>query len=108
MAAVRPQLLLAFKSIHLDQDRLLSLPVPIKVHYSPDDVANPENITPAYLDHEHRWDSVVTTKVHNVPELRARGGALIVRHAPAHARDPLRPCASSSRRQARPLGLAWR
>ena len=73
VTAFRPELLLAFKSIHLDQDRLLGLPVPIKVHYSPDDVANPENITPAYLDQEHRWDCVVTTKVHNVAELRERG-----------------------------------
>ncbi len=68
----RPDILFCFKSIHLDQDRLLSLPVETKVHYSADDVSNPVNISPAYLAHESRWDLVVMTKRHNIGDIRAR------------------------------------
>ncbi|WP_216899611.1 CgeB family protein [Nocardia alni] len=67
-----PDMLLAFKAVHLDQPRLLATPARLHVHYSPDDVANPENISPEYLAYEAQWDLVVTTKRHNVPELRRR------------------------------------
>ncbi|MGL6234715.1 MAG: CgeB family protein [Segniliparus sp.] len=77
-AALRPDLLFAYKSIHLDQERLLSLPVPLKAHYSADDVSNPDNTTPEYLAAEPRWDVIVTTKAHNVGELRARGAREVV------------------------------
>ncbi|MEV0247870.1 glycosyltransferase [Nocardia sp. NPDC050712] len=82
-AEFRPDLLFVFKGVHLDQRRLLDVPARWHVHYSPDDVANPENISPAYLAHETGWDLVVTTKRHNVPELRARGAqqVLFVRSA---------------------------
>ncbi|WP_068054822.1 CgeB family protein [Nocardia xishanensis] len=76
-AAFRPDVLFAFKSVHLDQRRLLEVPVARHVHYSPDDVANPENITPEYLAHEPDWDLVVTTKRHNVAELRERGARAV-------------------------------
>ncbi|GAA4994597.1 CgeB family protein [Actinopolymorpha pittospori] len=76
--AFRPQFLVCFKSIHLDQDLLLHLPGnPVTVHYSPDDVSNPANTTPAYLAAEAGWDLVVTTKRHNVGELRARGARAV-------------------------------
>ena len=77
-AALRPDLLLAYKSIHLDQDRLLDLPVGLKAHYSADDVANPDNTTPEYLAAEPRWDAIITTKAHNVPELLERGAREVV------------------------------
>ena len=77
-AEFRPDMLFGFKSIHLDQERLLSVPARLRVHYSPDDAANPYNLTQGYLDHEHRWDLVVTTKRHNVPELRERGARAVL------------------------------
>ncbi|MBY6349075.1 CgeB family protein [Rhodococcoides corynebacterioides] len=69
----RPDMLFCFRTVHLDQDRLLALPAAVRVHYSPDDVANPYNTTPEYLRRERDWDLVVTTKEHNVPELAERG-----------------------------------
>ncbi|RMI32189.1 CgeB family protein [Nocardia stercoris] len=81
-----PDLLFAFKSVHLDQERLLTVPAAIRVHYSPDDVANPENITRDYLDYEEYWDLIVTTKRHNVPELRERGARAVTFVASAY--DP--------------------
>ncbi|MEV6428074.1 glycosyltransferase [Nocardia sp. NPDC051463] len=76
-ADFRPDLLFAFKSVHLDQRRLLDTPARLHVHYSPDDVANPENISPEYLAHESEWDLIVTTKQHNVVELRERGARAV-------------------------------
>jgi|694.fasta_scaffold25466_4 hypothetical protein len=69
----RPDLLIVFKGIYINQAFLLSLPVKIKIHYSADDVSNPENLTADYLTHESEWDAVVTTKSFNVPELNSRG-----------------------------------
>ncbi|MBF6176278.1 CgeB family protein [Nocardia blacklockiae] len=88
-----PDLLFAFKAVHLDQARLLSVPAALRIHYSPDDVANPENITAEYLAHEQLWDLVVTTKRHNVAELRERGARAVTFVASAY--DPAwhRPCA---------------
>ncbi|WP_280266007.1 CgeB family protein [Nocardia wallacei] len=68
-----PDMVFAFKAVHLDQARLLAVPAARHVHYSPDDVTNPENISADYLAHEAEWDLIVTTKRHNVPELRERG-----------------------------------
>ncbi|MBH0774746.1 CgeB family protein [Nocardia bovistercoris] len=82
-AELRPDLVFAFKSVHLDQRRLLDIPAALHVHYSPDDVSNPVNTTPSYLATESEWDLVVTTKRHNVRELLDRGArnALFVRSA---------------------------
>lgn len=95
----RPDMLFCFKSIHLNQHRLLELPIPIKVHYSADDVSNPYNTTPEYLATEDQWDSVVTTKLHNVPEIQERGAkdVLFVRSA----YDPAwhHPCATRTDRR---------
>ncbi|MEJ8278254.1 CgeB family protein [Pseudonocardia spirodelae] len=77
-AALRPDVLLAFNAMHLDQARLLATPAGRHVHYSPDDVSNPVNTSPAYLRHEREWDLVVTTKRHNVAELTARGVARVL------------------------------
>lgn len=68
-----PDLLVCFKTVGMRQDELLSLPIPVKIHYSPDDASNPVNITPEYLKYEQHWDLVVTTKSFNVQELLARG-----------------------------------
>ncbi|MCZ2858500.1 CgeB family protein [Blastococcus sp. VKM Ac-2987] len=96
-AALRPDLLLAFNAAHLDQPRLLGVRAGLHVHYSPDDVSNPVNTSPAYLEHERAWDLVVTTKRHNVPELLGRGvrAATFVLsaydpawHRPVARRDP--------------------
>ncbi|MFC9438265.1 glycosyltransferase [Nocardia sp. NPDC057030] len=76
-AAFRPDLVFAFKGIHLDQRRLLELPAGLHVHYSPDDVANPANTSAEYLAHEADWDHIVTTKRHNVAELRDRGARAV-------------------------------
>ncbi|WP_280276464.1 CgeB family protein [Nocardia wallacei] len=88
-----PDLLFAFKAVHLDQARLLSVPAALRVHYSPDDVANPENISADYLRYEAEWDLVVTTKRHNVGEMRERGARAVTYVASAY--DPAwhRPCA---------------
>ncbi len=71
--AWRPDVLFCFKTINLDQRRLLDLDVPIKIHYSADDISNPDNTTDGYLSHESDWDHIITTKRHNVAELEARG-----------------------------------
>ncbi|WP_280390761.1 CgeB family protein [Nocardia brasiliensis] len=98
-AAFAPDLLFAFKAVHLDQQRLLSTPADLRVHYSPDDVSNPANTSPDYLAYESEWDLVVTTKRHNVPELHARGarGVRFVRSA----YDPAwhHPCARRGARR---------
>lgn len=96
---LRPDMVFAFKGVHLDQRRLLDIPAARHVHYSPDDVANPENVSPEYLAHEAEWDHIVTTKRHNVAELRERGARAVtfVRsaydpawHHPAARRGPRR------------------
>ncbi|WP_016932353.1 CgeB family protein [Rhodococcus sp. R1101] len=74
--ALSPDVLFCFRTVHLDQIRLLDTPARLHVHYSPDDASNPYNTTPDYLRHEHEWDLVVTTKRHNVPELTTRGAAV--------------------------------
>ncbi|MFE3442749.1 glycosyltransferase [Nocardia sp. NPDC059180] len=68
-----PQVVFAFKAIHLDQQRLLGTPAAVHIHYSPDDVANPDNVSADYLAYERDWDLIVTTKRHNVGELCERG-----------------------------------
>ncbi|GAB3135086.1 glycosyltransferase [Tsukamurella serpentis] len=72
-AAARPDLLLCFTTVHLDQQRLLEVPAARHVHYCADDVSNPVNTTTAYLAAESGWDAIVTTKAHNVAELERRG-----------------------------------
>lgn len=69
----RPDMLFGFKTVHLDQQRLLAVDVPLRVHYSPDDASNPYNTSPQYLEFESAWDLIVTTKQHNVTELLERG-----------------------------------
>jgi spore maturation protein CgeB len=76
-ADFQPEILFAFKAVYLDQQRLLAVPARWHVHYSPDDVANTENTSPEYLAHESDWDLIVTTKQHNVAELRARGARAV-------------------------------
>jgi hypothetical protein len=71
----RPDVLFCFKTVRLDQERLLAMDVPRKVHYSPDDVSNPDNVSADYLKHEKSWSLVVTTKKHNVEEVRGRMGS---------------------------------
>jgi hypothetical protein len=73
----RPDLLFGFKTVHLDQSRLLATPAALHVHYSPDDASNPYNTSPGYLEFEREWDLVVTTKQHNVAELLARGARAV-------------------------------
>ena len=82
-SSFRPDVVFGFKSVHLDQARLLEVQAPLHVHYSPDDASNPYNTSPEYLEHESAWDLIVTTKRHNVPELLARGArkALFVHSA---------------------------
>lgn len=70
----KPDILFGFKLIHLDQARILSTPVPVKVHYSADDVSNPANISDDYLRYEAKWDLIVTTKRHNIEEIQDRTG----------------------------------
>lgn len=94
-----PDMLFGFKSIHLDQARLLQVPAAVRVHYSPDDVGNPYNTTTDYLAHEREWDLVVTTKRHNVTELQDRGARRVKFVRSAY--DPAwhRPCAKRVARQ---------
>jgi Glycosyl transferases group 1 len=72
-AELRPDMVFGFKTVHLDQRRLLEIPARLHVHYSPDDVSNPYNTSREYLDLEREWDLIITTKRHNVEELRDRG-----------------------------------
>jgi Glycosyl transferases group 1 len=76
-AEFRPDVLFGFKTVHLDQQRLLDTPAGRHVHYSPDDATNPYNTSPGYLELEREWDLIVTTKRHNVPELRQRGAQAV-------------------------------
>jgi hypothetical protein len=76
-ASCRPDVLFGFKTVHLDQQRLLAAPAGQHVHYSPDDASNPYNTSPEYLEHEREWDLIVTTKRHNEPELLARGARAV-------------------------------
>lgn len=98
-AELRPDMVFGFKTVHLDQRRLLDIPARLHVHYSPDDVANPVNITPEYLATEAEWDLVVTTKRHNVPELSERGARAVAFVRSAY--DPAwhHPCARRGSRQ---------
>jgi spore maturation protein CgeB len=95
----KPDVLFAFKGVHLDQEQLLNAPARAHVHYSPDDVSNPDNTTPEYVEHEAAWDLVVTTKRHNVSELTARGARRVKFVRSAY--DPAwhRPCAKRGTRQ---------
>ena len=72
-AEFRPDMVFGFKTVHLDQRRLIDTPAALHVHYSPDDASNPYNTSRQYLEYEPAWDLVVTTKRHNVGELVARG-----------------------------------
>lgn len=94
-----PDMVFGFKSVHLDQQRLLDVPAAVRVHYSPDDVGNPYNTTADYLAHESAWDLVVTTKRHNVSELQDRGARRVKFVLSAY--DPAwhRPCAKRGARQ---------
>lgn len=76
-ATFKPDMLFGFKTINLDQERLLTTSADLHVHYSPDDVANPYNLSPSYLEFESKWDLIVTTKRHNVGELHERGAASV-------------------------------
>ena len=95
----KPDLVFAFKSVHLDQARLLAIPAALRVHYSPDDVGNAYNTTPEYLAHEAAWDLIVTTKRHNIAELQERGARRVKFVRSAY--DPAwhRPCAKRGVRQ---------
>ena len=95
----RPDVLFGFKTIHLDQQRLLDTPAGLHIHYSPDDVSNPYNLTSDYLRLEREWDLIVTTKRHNVPELRERGAKAVAFVLSAY--DPAwhRPRARRSERE---------
>lgn len=73
----RPDMVFGFKTVHLDQLRLLETPARQHVHYSPDDVSNPYNTSQDYLGFEREWDLIVTTKRHNVPELLGRGARAV-------------------------------
>jgi len=92
-------LLFCYTAVHLDQERLLTLPAGRRVHYSADDVANPVNTTPAYLAAEPGWDAIVTTKAHNVSELAARGAQQVVFVRSAYDPDWHRPIAPRFRRR---------
>ncbi|GGF12839.1 CgeB family protein [Williamsia phyllosphaerae] len=98
-ATFRPDMLFCYKTIHLDQPRLLSVPAALRVHYSADDMSNPYNTTPGYLEHESRWDAVVTTKRHNVAEMTARGARHVTFVLSAY--DPAwhHPCATRTPRR---------
>jgi hypothetical protein len=76
-AEFHPDLVFGFKTVHLDQSRLLATPAQWHVHYSPDDASNPYNTSPAYLEFEREWDLVVTTKRYNVLELLERGARAV-------------------------------
>ena len=72
-----PDMVFGFKTVHLAQRWLLETPARLHVHYSPDDVSNPYNTSLDYLEYEHEWDLIVTTKRHNVSELLDRGARAV-------------------------------
>ena len=69
----RPDLLVCFNTFLFRKRHSSDCPARIRIHYSPDDVSNDENVTKHYLEGESSWDLIVTTKRHNVPELVTRG-----------------------------------
>lgn len=69
----RPDLLVCFKTVMFNQELLLSTLAGRRLHYSPDDASNPDNVTDDYLQFESSWDAIVTTKRHNLAELEQRG-----------------------------------
>lgn len=71
--AMKPQLLIAIKTIHYDQSTFLESGIPVAVHVSFDDVSNSFNTSPRYMETEAAWSAIVTTKKHNVDELYSRG-----------------------------------
>jgi hypothetical protein len=94
-----PEMIFGFKTVHLDQQRLLDTPARLHIHYSPDDVSNPYNSSSDYLEFESEWDLIVTTKRHNVPELLERGSRAVKFVRSAY--DPAwhHPCARRDLRQ---------
>lgn len=50
----------------------------IKIHYHPDDSANPDNTSKYYRSAEDNYDVHVTTKLHNIQELEGRSKAPVV------------------------------
>ncbi len=72
----KPDLLVCFKTVLFDQE-IFNVPGTRRIHYSPDDASNPDNISRQYLEAEHMWDLIVTTKRHNVSELVARGAQAV-------------------------------
>lgn len=67
-----PDIQICFKTIQFPQEDLLDLPSPVKIFYSPDDLSNTHNTTASYLRYESAWDLIVTTKRHNINEVRRR------------------------------------
>lgn len=73
VSSFSPDVLVAIKTVNYDQSIFFDNRVPIRLHLSYDDVSNVDNISSRYLDRERDWDSIITTKRHNVSELLARG-----------------------------------
>lgn len=78
ISSFRPQILIVIKGVRFDQEVFLSSNVPSKVHVSFDDVGNTANVSNAYLENEHRWDFICTTKFHNIAELYSRGAKNVI------------------------------
>lgn len=73
----RPDIIWLEKALFIYQGtlRLLKqlLPSPFLIHYSPDDQLNPDNQSRHYLNSISLYDLHVTTKTHNIQELRDLG-----------------------------------
>lgn len=66
--------LVGFKSLWVSSHTLASVPGAVKIHYHPDDSANPTNRSEILSEAESSWDAHVTTKSFNVKEVESRTG----------------------------------
>ena len=76
-ATWRPNVLFVYKGIEVLPDTLAQIPC-LRLHYHPDDSANDQNVSDWYRGAEDMYQVHVTTKKHNVGELRRRTSSQVV------------------------------
>jgi spore maturation protein CgeB len=96
LEAWRPDVVLVFSGMAVESKTLAHTSA-VRVHYHPDDTANPENISPIYATAEKIYDLHVTTKSFNVDELRQRGASNVLYVPCAYDRDWHLPIQSNTK-----------
>lgn len=70
-AVATPDITVVFKGLTVTDEAVAGLPG-VRVHYNPDDSANPSNGSAVLSEAESQYDLHITTKRHNVEEVQAR------------------------------------